>query len=214
MDVHTGEVLALTSYPEYDNNLITNADTKEEKAKVGEALVDKRKVFLNRAVGGLFTPGSTVKPFFAYAALEENVISPDKYIYSAGQLVIKNRFGGPDTIFKDWKKHGYVNAREAIAASSDEYFYQIGGGYKDQPGLGILRLEKYAKMFGFATTTGIDLPGEEHGVIPSPEWKKKVLMKNGYLEIPITQQLDNMDFSLPRLNYFVQLLLLQMMDIL
>lgn len=174
MDVHTGEVLALTSYPEYDNNLITNADTKEEKAKVGEALVDKRKVFLNRAVGGLFTPGSTVKPFFAYAALEENVISPDKYIYSAGQLVIKNRFGGPDTIFKDWKKHDYVNAREAIAASSDEYFYQIGGGYKDQPGLGILRLEKYAKMFGFATTTGIDLPGEEHGVIPSPEWKKKV----------------------------------------
>lgn len=173
MNVRTGELLALTSYPEYDNTLITNAVTEAEKAKVSEELVDKRQKFLDRAVSGLFVPGSTVKPFFAYAALEENIIDPETSIYSSGALVIKNRFGGPDTVFKDWKKHGYVNMREAIAVSSDEYFYQVGGGYKDQKGLGILKLKEYAEKFGFATTTGIDLPDEEHGLIPSPTWKEK-----------------------------------------
>jgi penicillin-binding protein 2 len=174
MDVHNGEILAITSYPEYDNNLITNALSKEEKKEVGEQLVDKRQRFLDRAVSGLFTPGSTVKPFFAYAALAEDVIDEYKSIYSSGKLVIKNKYGGPDTVFKDWKAHGYVNMREAIAESSDEYFYQIGGGYQDQKGLGILRLGEYSRLFGFGTTTGIDLPDEEYGTIPSPEWKKKV----------------------------------------
>lgn len=174
MDVRNGEILALTNYPEYDNNLITNAVTKEAKSQVSSDLVDKRGKFINRAISGLFTPGSTVKPFFAYAALAENVITPEQSIYSSGQLVIKNKYDGPDTIFKDWKAHGYVDMRSAIAESSDEYFYQIGGGYKDQKGLGIERLNKYARMFGFASTTGIDLPGEDYGIIPSPEWKKKV----------------------------------------
>lgn len=174
MDVTNGEVLALVSYPEYDNNLITNATTKEEKKQVADDLLDKRRKFLNRAVSGLFTPGSTVKPFFAYAALAEKIITPEQNIYSSGQLVIENKYDGPDTVFKDWRAHEYVDMRKAIAQSSDEYFYQIGGGYKDQKGLGIARLNTYAKKFGFASTTGIDLPGEEFGVIPSPEWKKKV----------------------------------------
>lgn len=174
MDATTGEILAITSYPEYDNNLITNAATKEERAQVSRDLTDKRHKFLNRAIGGLFTPGSTVKPFMALAALMEGVIAPEKNIFSSGALVIKNKYGGPDTVFKDWKAHGYVDMREAIAVSSDEYFYQIGGGYQDQPGLGIDRINTYSNMFGFATTTGIDLPGEEYGVIPSQEWKKKV----------------------------------------
>jgi penicillin-binding protein 2 len=64
--------------------------------------------------------------------------------------------------------------RKALAESSDEYFYQVGGGYMDQPGLGIARIDKYAQMFGFATTTGVDLPGEEYGTIPTPDWKEKV----------------------------------------
>jgi len=174
MDVKTGEVLALASYPEYDNNLMTNATTSEQKSQIGRDLQDKRHKFLNRAVGGLFTPGSTVKPFMAIAALMENIISPDKQILSTGALVIKNKYGGPDSVFKDWKAHGYVDMRDAIAVSSDEYFYQIGGGYMDQQGLGIDRINKYSNLFGFATTTGIDLPGEEYGTVPSQEWKKKV----------------------------------------
>jgi penicillin-binding protein 2 len=174
MDVHTGEILALANYPEYDNNLMTNAVTKEEKKQVGDDLLDKRGKFINRVVSGLFTPGSTVKPFFAYAALAEGVITPEKNIYSSGQLVIKNKYDGPDTVFKDWKAHGYIDMRSALAESSDEYFYQIGGGYKDQPGLGIARLDTYADKFGFSTTTGIDLPAEDYGLVPSPSWKKKV----------------------------------------
>lgn len=174
MDVHTGEILAITSYPEYDNNMMTNAKSKEDNKKVGEDLLDKRRKFLNRAVSGLFTPGSTVKVYVAIAALIEGVITPEQNIYSSGQLVIKNKYGGPDTVFKDWKAHGYTDMRKAIEESSDEYFYQVGGGYKDQKGLGIDRINKYATMFGLATTTGIDLPGEQYGTIPSPEWKKKV----------------------------------------
>jgi penicillin-binding protein 2 len=174
MDIHTGEILAITSYPEYNNNMMTNAKSKEENAQVGLDLLDKRRKFLDRAVSGLFTPGSTVKTFVALAALMEGVITPEQNIYSSGQLVIKNKYGGPDTIFKDWKAHGYTDMRKALEESSDEYFYQVGGGFKDQKGLGIDRINKYANMFGFATTTGIDLPAEEYGVIPSPEWKKKV----------------------------------------
>lgn len=174
MDVHTGEILALTSYPEYSNNLLTNANSKADNAKISADLQDSRKKFLNRVVSGLFTPGSTVKPYVALAALMENVIDPYTSIYSSGQLVIKNKYGGPDTVFKDWKKHGYVDMRQAIAVSSDEYFYQVGGGYKDQKGLGIARINKYSSMFGFGTTTGIDLPGEKSGLVPSPEWKMKV----------------------------------------
>ena len=174
MDIHTGEVLALTSYPEYNNNIMTNASSSEEKARVTSDLQSSSKKFLNRAVSGVFTPGSTVKPFVAIAALMEGVITPEKNIFSSGALVIKNKYGGPDTVFKDWKAHGYVDMREALAVSSDEYFYQVGGGYMDQPGLGIVRIDEYARMFGFGTTTGIDLPNEKSGTIPTPEWKKEV----------------------------------------
>lgn len=181
MDVHSGEILAITSYPEYDNNMMTNAKSKEDNKKISEDLLDKRRKFLNRAVSGLFTPGSTVKVYVALAALMENVITPEQNIYSSGKLVIKNKYGGPDTVFKDWKAHGYTDMRKAIEESSDEYFYQVGGGYKDQKGLGIERINKYARMFGFGTTTGIDLPAEEYGNIPSPEWKKKVFNEDWLL---------------------------------
>lgn len=173
MDVNTGEVIAMTSYPEYSNNIFINASSTQEKEKKAKYLLDKSKPMLNRAVSGQIVPGSTVKPFMAYAALTEGVIDEFKSIYSSGQLVIKNRYGGPDTVFKDWKAHGYVNVKEAIAESSDEFFYQVGGGYQDQQGLGISRIERYMKMFGFASSTGVDLSGEKSGVVPSPEWKKK-----------------------------------------
>jgi penicillin-binding protein 2 len=153
---------------------MTNAKTEDDKNRILSDLKSTRNVFLNRAVSGLFTPGSTVKPFMAYAALAENIITPEKKILSTGALVIKNKYGGPDTVFKDWKAHGYIDMRQAIAESSDEYFYQVGGGYMTQPGLGIARIDQYAQMFGFGTTTGIDLPGENTGNIPTPEWKKKV----------------------------------------
>jgi penicillin-binding protein 2 len=181
MDVNNGEIIAMTSYPEYSNNIFINASTTEEKEKKAKYLTSSQKPMLNRAVSGQIVPGSTVKPFMAYAALNEGVIDEFKNIYSSGQLVIKNVYGGPDTIFKDWKAHGYTDIKKAIAESSDEFFYQVGGGYKDQPGLGISRIERYMKMFGFASSTGVDLPGEKSGVVPSPEWKKKNFKEGDWL---------------------------------
>lgn len=181
MNVNNGEVLAMVSYPDYDNNIFVNASTSEEKELKASYLEDSRTPMTNRVVSGAFTPGSTVKPFVGYAALVEGVATKDTVIYSSGQLVIKNRYGGPDTIFRDWKAHGYVDIVKAIAQSSDEYFYQVGGGFEDQLGLGIKRIEEYADLFGLASSTGIDMPGEVTGIVPSPEWKKKMFADGDWL---------------------------------
>lgn len=171
MDIETGEIIAITSFPEYDPNVLSSG--KDRKSIAG-AILDTRQPFLNRATGGLYTPGSTVKPFFAAAALTEDVITPTKEILSTGSISIPNPYDpNKKTVFNDWKAHGWVDLRRAIAVSSNVYFFEIGGGYKDQPGLGIEKLEAYARMFGLGEKTGIDLPGEIDGIIPSPVWKEE-----------------------------------------
>lgn len=169
MDVKTGELLAATSYPEYDSNILTKRDNAKQ---ISAYLNDKKMPFLNRLVNGLYLPGSVMKPFFALAALNEGIITPEKEIYSAGFISIPNPyFPDQPSVFKDWKAHGWVDMRKALAVSSDVYFYEIGGGYEGQKGLGIANLEKYARMFGFGTTTGLELGTEAFGNIPSPAWK-------------------------------------------
>ena len=171
MDIKTGELLALTSYPEY-NPSILSAGT--DKKTINGYFSDKRKVFLNRALSGLYSPGSIVKPFIGYGALAENVISPQKQIFANGSISVPNPyFPDKKTIFKDHGTFGYVDIIKAIAISSDVYFYEIGGGFQDQKGLGIVNIDKYAHMFGISDKTGIDLGGEKSGVIPTPEWKAK-----------------------------------------
>lgn len=169
MDVGTGEILALTSFPEYDPQVMTEG---KDAAKIKEFLNSPSTPLLNRAVGGLYTPGSIVKPIVALGALNENLISPDKEIHSPGFISIPNPYNpAKPSVFKDWRAHGWTDMRRALAVSSDVYFYAVGGGYKDQPGLGITRLDKYYNLFGYGTQTGIDLPGENAGVIPNPAWK-------------------------------------------
>ncbi len=171
MDIKTGELLAITSYPEYNGTILS--DGKDKKI-INGYFSDKRKVFLNRAVSGLYAPGSIVKPFIAYGALVENIITPFKQILSNGSISIPNPyFPEKKSIFKDHGVFGYVDMRRAIAVSSDVYFYQIGGGFQDQKGLGIVNIDKYARMFSIALKTGIDLGGEKIGRIPTPEWKAK-----------------------------------------
>lgn len=170
MDVRSGEILALTNFPEYQPQMMTDGD----KGAVSAYLSDKNTPLLNRAVAGVYTPGSIIKPLVALGALEENVISPTKQIYSDGSLELQNPYDPTQfTVFKDWKAHGYVDMRQAIAMSSDVYFYVIGGGFEDQKGLGIRKIDEYAKMFGIESKTGINLPGETSGTIPTPEWKEK-----------------------------------------
>ncbi|OGI93027.1 hypothetical protein A3A99_00610 [Candidatus Nomurabacteria bacterium RIFCSPLOWO2_01_FULL_41_18] len=171
MDVQNGEIISSTSFPEYDSEILSlGKDTKQ----INEYIHDERKFFLNRTVSGLYTPGSIIKPFFSLGALAENVIDPSKKILSTGSISIPNPyFPDQKTVFKDWRVNGWTNMAEALAVSSDVYFYEIGGGFEDQKGLGILNLEKYAKLFGFDQKTGIDLAGEVKGTIPSPAWKLK-----------------------------------------
>ncbi len=171
MDVRTGEVLAITSFPEYDSQAYTDGDS----VHVAAMAKDPRTPLLNRAVAGLYTPGSIVKPIFAIAALNENIISPDKQIQSVGQLTLPNPFDpSKPSIFRDWTVHGWVDMRTAIAVSSDEYFYVIGGGFQGQKGLGIAKIDEYSRRFGLASLTGIDLIGEKGGIIPTPEWKEEI----------------------------------------
>jgi len=171
MDVRTGEVLALTSFPEYGQNLLTSGASQET---INSLVNSRSKPFLNRAIGGLYTPGSILKPIIALAALNEKIISPSKEIQSTGSITVPNPYDpSKPTIFRDWKVHGWTNMREAIAVSSDTYFYSIGGGFGDQKGLGIDLLDKYFQLFGLTEKTGLELVGEVLGVIPTPEWKKE-----------------------------------------
>jgi len=169
MDVRTGEVIALTSFPEYDPNVMASGSPK---ALIEKYLGDPGKPFLNRDTSGLYTPGSIIKPFIAAGALTEGIISPEKQILSTGQISIPNPYDPTkETVFKDWKAHGYVDMRHALAVSSDVYFYEVGGGFESQKGLGIANIEKYMRMFGFGSSTGLTWSGEAEGSIPSPQWK-------------------------------------------
>ncbi len=171
MDVHTGEIVALTSFPSYDPEVLADGDDAELIESYSE---DTRFPFLNKIIGGVYTPGSIVKPFIAYGALKENIIDPMKIIVSNGSLILPNKYDPEHpTVFNDWRAHGRMTMRDAIAYSSNVYFYTIGGGFEDQKGLGITRINEYMKLFGFGTTTDISLGSEQVGVIPSPEWKQK-----------------------------------------
>jgi len=171
MDIKTGELLAITSYPEYNGNILSIG---EDNNIINGYLKDKRKVFLNRAVSGLYSPGSIVKPFIGYGALAENIISPFKVIYANGSISIPNPyFPEKKSIFKDHGSFGYVDMKKAIAISSDVYFYEVGGGFEDQKGLGILNIDKYSRMFGIGEKTGVNISGEKEGTIPTPDWKVK-----------------------------------------
>ncbi len=169
MDVETGEVLAVASYPSFDPEVLSSGEPKDT---VQRFLNDSRSPFLDRAVSGLYTPGSVVKPFIASAALQEHVIRPEKQILSTGSISVPNPYDSAHpSVFKDWRVNGFVDMRHAIAVSSDVYFYEVGGGFEDQPGLGISAIDRYMRDFGFGEVTGIPLLGEEAGTIPDPEWK-------------------------------------------
>ncbi len=171
MDIETGELISLVSYPEFDPNVMTSGDDRAQIVKYNN---DVRTPFLNRAVSGLYTPGSIVKPIFALGALHEGLLTPETGIESVGYIAIPNPYvPDKETRFNDWKVHGWLDMRSAIAQSSNVYFYEIAGGYKSQKGLGIRNIEKYSRMFGFGSTTGIDINGEAAGTIPNPEWKAK-----------------------------------------
>ncbi len=171
INIATGEMVAITSYPEFDSNVMTEG---KDVKKIKEYLTDPKKYFLNRAIEGLYTPGSIIKPYIALGALNEKIITPEKKILSTGSISIPNPYDKTKpSIFNDWRAHGWVDMRQAIAVSSDVYFYEVGGGFEDQTGLGITNVKKYLQLFGFGAPVPGDFSSDTSGVISDPAWKKE-----------------------------------------
>ena len=171
MNPQNGEILAMLNFPVYDNNILSSGGSNSEKQAI---LTSRDKPLFNRATAGFYSPGSTIKPLVGVAALKEAVITPSKEIFSPGYIDIPNPYR-PDepTRYLDWRYQGYVNLASAIAQSSNVYFYEIGGGGPDSAGLGITRLRQWWQKFNLGNLTGIDMPGEGKGFLPSPDWKEK-----------------------------------------
>jgi penicillin-binding protein 2 len=169
----TGGILALVSLPGFDNNLFARGISNDEyKEIIGNASLP----LLNRVTSGEYPPGSTLKPAVAAAALAEGVITPGTTVNdSSGALNIGAWH------FGDWKTHGVVDVRKAIAESCDVFFYSIGGGWGNISGLGMDRMKKYDNLFGFGNPTGIDLPSESAGFIPDEDWKLRKIGEKWYI---------------------------------
>jgi len=165
VDPQTGAVLAMVSIPSFDSNIFSKSLTGEEYQKI---ISDPNFSLYNRAISGKYPIGSTIKPLLASAALEEKIIGANQSIDCQGGIELKD-----GTFKSDWKTHGPTDMRKAIAESCDVYFYTIGGGYGSQKGLGIDRIDEYLDFFGFGTTTGVDLVGEDPGFVPTADWKKE-----------------------------------------
>jgi penicillin-binding protein 2 len=169
MNPKTGAIIAMISFPSYDPSVFLS-----DPVKVNEIIENSLQPLFNRAISGLYSPGSTIKPVIAIAALEEGVIDEKEEIYAGGYLKIPHPYiPGTYSIFHDNKVHGWTDLRKAIAESVNVYFYIVGGGYENKEGLGIRRILKWWQIFGLGQKTGIDLPGENSGFLPSPENKYK-----------------------------------------
>jgi penicillin-binding protein 2 len=160
MDPRNGEILALVSSPSYDPNWFTRRVTSREWA---ELLADPHHPLQNRAIQNAFSPGSVFKIFEAYGALAHEMIDPEQRVFCPGHATFFGR------TFRCHKKegHGWVNMRDAIKVSCDVYFYNLGRR------LGIDRIAEISKGFGFGEVTGIDLPYEKSGLVPSEEWARE-----------------------------------------
>ena len=156
----TGQVLALASAPSFNPNQFVTGLTQQEYSNL---IYNPLHPLYNRAIHGLFAPGSTVKPFYALAGLDSKTITPSFKIFDPGWFRIK----GTKHIFHDWKRsgHGWVNVVKAIYVSCDTFFYHLAVK------MGISSLDMALHDFGFGAPTHIDMPGEISGIVPSPAWK-------------------------------------------
>ena len=161
MDPDDGSVLALVSKPGYDPNLFVHGISTVDYQSILHA---PGRALFNRALQGGYEPGSTIKPFIALAGLELGVITPAKRVFSSGNFYLP----GLDRPFRDWRKggHGWVDLRAALEQSVNTYFYQLALN------VGIDRMHDYLDQFGFGSVTGLDMPGENAGILPSRAWKR------------------------------------------
>ena len=167
VDPRSGEVLCLLSRPAFDPNSVATRISRQERSQLR---LDPRKPMQNRAVQSRFPPGSVFKIFLAVAGLQEGILTPSHTEFCAGSTQIYGRR------FFCWKKegHGEVDLHRAIVSSCNVFFYRLGRR------LGIEKIAAHAKAMGLGHKTGIDLLGEDPGIVPSPEWKRRIYNANWY----------------------------------
>ncbi len=169
-----GEIIAQVNLPTFNSNSFSIGMS----VKDFQALIENQdKPLFNRAINGEYPSGSTIKPVIAVAGLEDGIINENTSIPSNGGIRIGQWF------FPDWKAggHGQTNVSKAIAESVNTFFYYIGGGYNNFRGLGIERIENYAKLFGLGSQLGVDMPGEAKGFVPSAKWKEEIKKEAWYI---------------------------------
>ncbi len=166
IDPANGDIIAFVSTPAFDPNLFARGLTRPEYLALTE---DPRRPMYDRVIRGVYPPGSTVKPMMALAALEYGIVSPEKSIFCRGAY----RMPGVSRPWRDWKPggHGHVDMRKSIATSCDVYFYDIANQ------MGVDRIHDYLEQFGMGQLTGIDIPGEKNGLLPSTDWKRKAFRR-------------------------------------
>jgi penicillin-binding protein 2 len=174
MNAQDGSILAMASLPSFDDNIFAG---KVSSTAYKALIEDPDRPLFPSAWAGQFPSGSTIKPLIASAALAEGVVTPRTPVSSVGGIHV-----GP-WFFPDWKPggHGVVNVRSAIAWSVNTFFYYVGGGYGEFIGLGVDRLTTWMKHFGLGEPTGIDLPGEAAGNVPSQTQKEKTRGERWYI---------------------------------
>ncbi len=165
MNPQNGEILAMYSNPGYDNNWFINGITPEQMAQLNG---DDRHPLVNKAIGDIYPPGSTFKLVTGLSALNEGVANRNTIVNVTSNVLTVDGYK-----FYDWRAHGTLDFVNGFAHSSDIYFYTLGGGNPNtgRAGVGPEALYKYGSELGFGARTGIDLPGEAAGIMPSPEWK-------------------------------------------
>ena len=173
----TGEILALVSYPKYENNRMTRFIPAYYYQQLS---ADPNRPLFNHAISAEHPPGSVYKIVPAIGALNEGVVTPYQSLITPYSIFVTEKYADNETgierEFVDWKEggHGQANYFKGLSQSVDVYFYKISGGYQDEvpEGLGVWRMSEYAKALGYGAATGIELPGESEGLVPTPTWKR------------------------------------------
>ncbi len=183
MDPRTGEILAMVSLPTYDNNLFAQGISVEDYQRL---LEDPHRPLLNHAIADQLPPGSIFKIVVAAGALQEGVLDERTKLNCPGTIVIPNKYypndPGRAQPFHCWKRsgHGWLNIVDGLAYSCDIFFYKVGGGFEETEfeGLGLDGIVKYAHLFGLGSPTGIELPSEASGLVPTATWKRRTIGEN------------------------------------
>ena len=169
MSVQTGEILTLASAPSFDTNPFVNGISFKDFQKLQN---NKDRPLFNRAISGIYPPGSTLKPFIALAGIESDTINENYQLFCRGWYNLPNH----SHQYRDWKKsgHGQMNLQDSIAQSCDVFFYDIANQ------MGIETMYEHLTKFNFGRKTHIDLPNESSGVLPSKAWKRQVKRQSWY----------------------------------